>query len=73
MRINIMASDLPVGVTAGQLAKIIGTNERSIAGRKSDGRLPVLPNGAIDLLSIIRTGVTALGRTRSVAGDLRKV
>jgi hypothetical protein len=68
-----MAAIIPTNATAGQLAKIVGTTERVIAGRKSDGRLPVLPNGSIDLHSVIRAGAASLAQARNnpcATGDL---
>jgi hypothetical protein len=61
-------TDLPTGATAGQIAKILGTSERAVAGRKAAGRLPVLPGGAIDLHAVIRAGAVALAQTRSAGG-----
>jgi len=59
-------SIIPAAVTAGALARAIDRTERVIAGRKADGRLPVLPGGRIDLHAIIRAGVDALAaRKRS--------
>jgi hypothetical protein len=65
-----MAIDLPTGATAGQLAKVLGTTERVVAGRKTDGRLPVLPNGRIDLYALIHAGVAAMARSRNNPGAL---
>ena len=57
---------IPAAVTAGALARAIDRTERVIAGRKADGRLPVLAGGRIDLHAIIRAGVDALAaRKRS--------
>lgn len=60
-----MAINLPPSATAGQLAKVVGVTERSIFARKADGRLPVLPDGKIDLSCLIRAGVAAMARSRS--------
>ena len=62
---------IPATITAGQLAQVLGVTERTVAGRKSDGRLPVAANGRIDLAAIIRAGVVALsGRPLPDAADL---
>jgi hypothetical protein len=57
-----MTANLPPSATAGQFAKVIGVSERSIAGRKADGRLPIRPNGSIDLHSVIRAGAASLAQ-----------
>lgn len=59
-------SIIPAAVTAGALARALNRTERVIAGRKADGRLPVLEGGRIDLHAVIRAGVDALAaRKRS--------
>jgi hypothetical protein len=60
-----MADELPPSITSGQLAKVVKTSERSIAGRKADGRLPVFPNGKIDLYALIGAGVASMARSRN--------
>lgn len=53
---------IPAAATAGDFARVVGVTERAIAGRKADGRLPKLSNGAIDLHAVIRAGVAELAR-----------
>ena len=57
---KVASPPLPEGVTAGQMARAAGVTERVILGRKADGRLPVRPDGSIDLYPIIRAGIAAL-------------
>lgn len=57
---RVASPPLPEGVTAGQMARAAGVSERVILGRKSDGRLPVRPDGSIDLHAVIKAGITAL-------------
>lgn len=56
--------DIPDRATAGALAKILHITERVVAGRKADGRLPMLPGGSVDLHSIIRAGCAVMAQTR---------
>lgn len=57
---KVASGPLPRGVSAGQLAAAAGVTERVITGRKSDGRLPVLENGQVDLYEVIKAGIKAL-------------
>jgi hypothetical protein len=50
---------LPQTCTSGELAQSIGVTERAITGRRQDGRLPVTPDGRINLTEIIKSGVNA--------------
>lgn len=65
-----MAQDIPATATAGQYGKIVGLTERVIAGRKSDGRLPVAPSGGIDLHAVIRAGHASLGMRQNGKGGI---
>ena len=65
---QVSSSPLPRSVTAGQLAQILRVTERSVMGRKMAGRLPVAPDGRIDLHAIIRAGVNALLGERLAIG-----
>ncbi len=65
---NNVDTIIPAAVTAGALARALNRTERVIAGRKADGRLPVLEGGRIDLHAIIRAGVDALA-TRKRNGE----
>lgn len=68
---KVASPPLPEGVTAGQMAKAAGVTERVILGRKADGRLPVRPDGSIDLYPIIRAGIAALAaEAKGEAGGL---
>lgn len=59
-----MSDEIPAAATAGQVARVVGVTERVVAGRKGDGRLPVLPNGRVDLHAVIRAGYSALSQRR---------
>lgn len=65
---KVASPPLPTEATAGQMARLLGVSERVILGRKSDGRLPVAPSGAIDLAAVIQAGVTALAAQQSRGG-----
>ncbi len=62
------AQALPEAVTAGQIARLAGVSERVINGRKADGRLPVLPDGRVDLVSVVRAGIAALAEQQRGEG-----
>src|SRR4051812_28982198 len=51
---------LPTTCTSGELAQALGLTERAVTARRGDGRVPVTPEGRIDLNAIIRAGVAAL-------------
>ena len=59
---------LPVDCSAGSLAGLIGVTERTITGRRSDGRLPALANGRLDFRAIVKAGVDALAAEQRQAG-----
>lgn len=59
--------EIPAGATAGQIGRILGITERVVAGRKADGRLPVLPGGRVDLHRLVRLGAAAAAEQRSGA------
>jgi len=61
------AEDIPLDASNGQLAKALKVTERAIAGRKSDGRLPITETGKIDLHALLRLGVEEAAR-RHAAG-----
>jgi hypothetical protein len=56
--------DIPTGATAGAIAKVLKITERVVAGRKADGRLPVMPGGAVDLHALVRAGAAAMAHRR---------
>lgn len=56
--------DIPSGATAGAIGKVLRITERVVAGRKSDGRLPVLPGGSVDLHALVRAGAAAMAQSR---------
>jgi hypothetical protein len=53
---------LPTTCTSGELAQALGVTERSVAARRGDRRLPVTPEGRVDLTAVIKAGVDALGK-----------
>lgn len=65
---EVSSSPIPRSVTAGQLAQILGVTERTIMAKKMAGRLPVAPDGRIDLHAILRAGVNALAGEHLAVG-----
>lgn len=61
---------IPLACSAGALAELMGTTERSIVARRQDGRLPKNEAGQIDLEAVIKAGVEALAlRQRGGSAD----
>ena len=56
---EVSSSPIPRSVTAGQLAQILGVTERTIMAKKMAGRLPVAPDGRIDLHQLFADRVGA--------------
>lgn len=65
---KVAVPPLPESVTSGQIGRAAGLSERTVNGRKADGRLPVHPDGGIALYPIIKAGVDALAT--GTGGDL---
>lgn len=61
---------LPERITSGQLARLVGVTERTIAARRLDGRLET-EGGAIDLAALVRAGLNA-GRSRASQDKVNK-
>jgi hypothetical protein len=57
---RVAVSPLPESVTSGQIARATGLSERTINGRKSDGKLPVHKDGGVALYPVIKAGAEAL-------------
>ncbi len=64
------AAPIPETCTTGQLARLLGKTERTIAGRKADGRLPAAPGGGIALALVVSAGVDAFANAQRRGGRM---
>lgn len=60
--VNDIATRVPESITSAELARIMGCSERWVATLKGTGRLPLLPDGRIDLHAIVRRGLQEYAR-----------
>lgn len=66
-------TDLPRSLTNAAFGAAVGVSERTIAGHRAARRLPLLPDGSLDLLAVLRLGYRAAleGRATELSAEAR--
>lgn len=64
---------VPSTCTSADLARLLGCSERWVASLKAAGKLPLLADNRIDLHTLMRRGVDAIGAKHGAGGSLSAV